>query len=49
MRHVVKKVLFAAFVLLASSSLAQQSVPDIQFDSVPDLRSAAQPSAAGKQ
>ena len=33
----MKTALFALFVLLASSSLAQQSVPDIPFDSVPDF------------
>jgi hypothetical protein len=33
----MKTALFAMFVLLASSSLAQPSVPDISFDSVPDF------------
>ena len=33
----MKAFLLAAFVLLASSSFAQQSVPEISFDSVPDF------------
>jgi len=33
----MKTALLAMFVLLASTSLARQSVPDISFDSVPDF------------
>ena len=33
----MRTVLLAAFVLLASASQAQQSVPEISFDSVPDF------------
>ena len=33
----MKSCMFALFVLVAVPSFAQQSVPDIPFDSVPDF------------